>query len=101
VLITGTNRLKTLEEVTSLEDLTDEAGWVRVSVQGLDGLKALLRRLPRGEQITWIQAASPAEGMSGAERIRLPEPEVVQKIQEYCQRIGVQLSVAARPLSDR
>ena len=101
VLITGTNRLKTLEEVTSLEDLTDEAGWVRVSVQGLDGLKALLRRLPRGEQITWIQAASPAEGMSGAERIGLPEPEVVQQIRDYCQRIGVRLSVTAGPLSDR
>jgi hypothetical protein len=101
VLISGTNRLKNLEEVTSLEEVVEEAGWVRIPVQGLDGLKDLLHRLPRGEQITWIQAAGPAEGVSEAEQIGLPEPEIVQEIQEHCQRIGVQLSVAARPLSDR
>ena len=100
VLISGTNRLKTLEEVTSLEDVADEAGWVRISVQGLDELKALLHRLPRGEQITWIDAGGMEQGMSGTEQMGLPEPEVVQEIQDYCQRIGVQLSVAARPLSD-
>lgn len=101
VLVTATNRLKTLEEVTSLEDVASEAGWVKISVQGLDELKALLHRLPRGEQITWIGAAGLAEGMSGAEQIGLPEPEAVQAIQDYCQRIGVELSVAARPLSNR
>jgi hypothetical protein len=101
VLVTGTNRLKTFEEVTSLEDVTTETGWVRISVQGLDELKALLRRLPQGEHVIWIDAADMTQDISGAQQLGLPDSEVIQEIQDFCRRFGVELTVAARPLSQR
>jgi len=101
VLVTGTNRLKTMEEVTSLEDVATETGWVRITVQGLEELKALLRRLPQGESVTWIDATDLVEGGSGAGQLGLPDAEAIREVQDYCQRIGVELSVAARPLSNR
>ena len=39
-LITGTNRLKTVEEITSGEDVIDPEGWVRISVTGVDCAQA-------------------------------------------------------------
>jgi len=90
-LMSGTNRLKTIEEITALEDLTTSAGPVRMSARGLDELKALLRRLPRGESVTWLDGGGP---------VGLPQVETVEEIKETCRRIGIELSVVARPLGN-
>jgi hypothetical protein len=52
-LITGTNRLKTYKEITAGEDTITSGGWVKITVTGEDALKALLVRLPEGEDIVW------------------------------------------------
>lgn len=52
-LITGTNRLKTYKEITAEEDTITSGGWVKITVTGEDALKALLARLPEGEEIVW------------------------------------------------
>jgi hypothetical protein len=89
-LVSGTNRLKTVEEITTIKDVTTSAGPFKLTAQGLDELKLLLRRLPRGESVTWID---------GGGQIGLPDPETVREVQDYCQRFGIELSIAARPLS--
>lgn len=50
-LITGTNRTKTMEEITSAEDYISEAGWVNVHVVGVDAIKEVLSRLPQNESV--------------------------------------------------
>ena len=50
-LITGTNRTKTMEEITSREDFISETGWVKIRVVGADAIKDILSRLPQGESV--------------------------------------------------
>lgn len=45
-LVTGTNRLKTFEELDGAEPITGDDGWVRVRVAGAERAKDLLGRLP-------------------------------------------------------
>lgn len=52
-LITGTNRLKTYKEITSLENTITSGRWVKITVTGEDALKALLARLPEGQEVVW------------------------------------------------
>lgn len=52
-LITGTNRLKTYKEITTEEDTITCGGWVKITVTGKDALKALLARLPEGQEVIW------------------------------------------------
>ncbi len=94
VLITGTNRLKTYEEIVSAENAVDESGWVRVSAAGTEGLKALLSQLPDGESVTWV--GEDWMGQMGVEwgSVRLPDKDVIDEIERYCHQAGVELSVA-------
>ena len=55
-LVTGTNRLKTIEEFRAREYYVDPGGWVSITVRDDGALKTVLRRLPEGEQVTWIGA---------------------------------------------
>jgi len=52
-LITGTNRIKALEEITATEDFISETGWVKIQVVGEDMIKDVLSRLPEGESVFW------------------------------------------------
>jgi hypothetical protein len=52
-LITGTNRIKTIEEITSKGDFISETGWVKIQVVGADAIKDVLSRLPEGESVFW------------------------------------------------
>ena len=53
-LITGTNRLKAIEEILTGEKDVSTDGWVSITVRGDGPLKTELRRLPKGEQVTWV-----------------------------------------------
>ncbi|MGD8474997.1 MAG: hypothetical protein PVH59_12825 [Anaerolineae bacterium] len=93
VLITGTNRLKTYEEIVSAENAVDESGWVSVSANGTEGLKALLSQLPDGESVTWIGGEWMEQMSVPRETIRLPDKAVIEEIERYCRDLGVELSV--------
>jgi hypothetical protein len=93
-LITGTNRLKTLEEIVPAEDVVSESGWVKVSVTGVEDLKALLGQLPRGEIVTWISEDWLGQEGVPAGSIRLPNKDVIGEIERYCRQLGIELSVA-------
>ena len=93
-LITGTNRLKTLEEIVPAENTVGESGWVRVSGMGTEELKALLGQLPKGEQVAWISEEWLEQVGVPAEKIRLPDKDVIDEIEGYCRRLGIELSIA-------
>ena len=95
-LITGTNRNKTMEEITSKKDYVSEAGWVKVQVVGADAIKEVLGRLPRGESVFWsgelhIEQTSPTNIS-----LQLPPAQIVADVQSYTLQSGLNLSISAR-----
>jgi len=53
-LITGTNRLKYLEEIVSNENIVSEDGWVHIHVVGVEAIETVLSRLPQNEYVGWV-----------------------------------------------
>jgi hypothetical protein len=53
-LITGTNRLKYLEEIVSNENIVSEDGWVHIHVVGIEAIETVLSRLPQNEYVGWV-----------------------------------------------
>jgi hypothetical protein len=92
-LITGTNRLKTYEEIVSAEDIVSEGGWVKISATGTEGLKALLDQLPVGESVTWNSGDWLEQVGVPAGNIRLPGEDVIDEIESYCRQLGIELSI--------
>jgi hypothetical protein len=93
-LVTGTNRLKTLEEVRTRTNVVRPDGWARITAEGEGPLKAELRRLPEGEQITWIgpkwlKQASADAALVGA--IGLPDRATIAELEGFCRELGVNL----------
>ena len=74
-LVTGTNRMKTYDEIVSPE----------VSVRGLDSLQAELDQLPSGEQVFWL-----ADRVSN---VVLPPDEMMDEISTYCGQRGITLEI--------
>ena len=87
-LITGTNRLKTVEEITTGEDVINTGGWVRISVVGVDSLRDVLRRLPAGETVFWVGG-----WYLFFDKLSLPPQAVIDEVRVYCQELGLDLSV--------
>jgi len=90
-LISGTNRLKSYEEVTSGGNVVEAGdwGWVNIRVKGVDSIKATLGRLPEGEQVLWVGE----HWQKDWGNIALPPNEPVDEIEAYCRQLGVELNV--------
>ena len=90
-LITGTNRLKTLEEIAAPENV-EEGDWVKITAAGVPELKAVLARLPTGTQISWVSARhlDPSEREPGS-RIRRPPVWVFMELKAYCSERALEL----------
>lgn len=91
-LIIGTNRNKTLEEITSKENQLTADGWVKITVQGAEALKAVLGQFPPGEHILWLEASALGPAGPGA-LFTLPPREVVAGLQEFAQSLDLDLQV--------
>jgi hypothetical protein len=74
-LLEGTNRLKTLQEVTADS----------VAVKGIESIKQKLARLSKGEQVFWTLRNIP-----GA---TLPPEGTVNEIKEFCAKSGIDIVV--------
>jgi len=90
-LITGTNRTKTLEEITSGEDVISETGWVRIRVKGADAIKDILCRLPQDESVSWCDEMH--IGQSTGTDFQLPPEPITDSIVEYAAGCGLDLMV--------
>jgi len=90
-LITGTNRLKTLDEITAPENV-EEDEWVKITAAGVPELKAVLARLPTGTQIWWVSARHLDSGEREAgPRIRRPPGWVFRELRAYCSERALEL----------
>jgi hypothetical protein len=81
-LIMGTNRQKTLEEITYKEDILDEEGFVKINVIGVDAIKKTLKRLPRNESVYFLS-------IPGTKLIKPPE-DVLKDIKAQCNKSGIE-----------
>ncbi len=95
-LITGTNRNKTLEEITSKENQLTGDGWVKVTVQGAEALKAVLGQVPPHEHILWLEASALGQAPSAGVLFTLPPREVVAGLQEFGQSLDLDLQVTGQ-----
>ena len=90
-LTTGTNRLKTVEEIITEENQVTQSEWVKIMAIGAEALKALLQRLPPGTELFWLDD----ERLEGAHEltanIALPEASVVETIENHCRQLDIQL----------
>ena len=93
VLTTGTNRLKTYEEMVSGESQVTGGEWVSLKARGIAQLKALLSRLPNGEQVIWISEDWLHKAGQGPGDIRLPGKKQIREVAGYCRQRGLRLEV--------
>jgi hypothetical protein len=87
-LITGTNRIKTMDEITSEEDFISEISWVNIHVAGVDAIKDVLSKLPKGESVFWCNELHIGE-TTGPIKLQLPPKQIVDAISEHAERCGL------------
>jgi hypothetical protein len=92
-LITGTNRNKTPEEITSIEDFVSEAGWVQIHVVGVDAIKTVLSKLPENESIFWLAGMRSEQTARAGVNITLPPVPTIDTIKEYAGGCGLDFMV--------
>jgi hypothetical protein len=93
-LITGTNRVKSLEEIISNENTVTPDGWVRISAQGVDSIQNVLKGLPQHEAIFWVSEQWLKQAQVQADQITLPPQEIIDVVQKYCKQLGLELLVS-------
>ena len=86
-LITGTNRTKTMEEITSGEDYISETGWVKIHVIGVDAIKDVLGRLPQSESVFWCDELH--IGQTTETNLQLPPEQIKEAIEEYAKQCSL------------
>jgi len=93
-LITGTNRIKTIEEINSKGDVISETGWVKIQVVGADAIKDVLSRLPEGESVFWCDELH--IGQSTETDLQLPPEQIADAIVEYAKQCGLDFVVTVQ-----
>jgi hypothetical protein len=93
-LITGTDRTKTIEEITSEGDFISETGWVKIQVVGADAIEDVLSRLSEGESVLWCDELH--TGQSTETDLQLPPEQIADTIVEYTKQCGLDFAVAVR-----
>ena len=73
-LLTGTNREKTLDEITSTDTVLD----------GVDALRSALEVVSPGQTITW----------SAKEPLSFPPDDMIQQVEQICKEQGLILNIA-------
>ena len=89
-LATGTNRDKSFEEITAVENTID-GGYVKITVTSLEDLKTLLSRLPAGEEVFWGGIDLAGQGSEGTIYFSYPPDEELSQILRYSQELGINL----------
>jgi hypothetical protein len=93
-LITGTDRTKTIEEITSKEDFISETGSVKIQVVGAYAIKDVLCHLPEGESVFWCDELH--IGQSTETDLQLPPEQIAHAIEEYVNQCGLDFAVTVQ-----
>jgi len=91
-LITGTNRNKSMVEITSMEKTITDTGWVNYFVTGNDDLFMLLGQLPRQSFLIWNPTYNP--GNNGI-IFKYPDKATIAKVGEICKAKEIELIMPA------
>jgi hypothetical protein len=91
-LITGTNRNKSPDEVTSGEDYISEVGFIKISVTDVKNLEAVVSKIPAKESVSWL-ADLRAEENPATIQFGLPPEETVQAVKGWAVKYGIDLIV--------
>jgi hypothetical protein len=91
-LITGTNRNKTLEEITSGEDFISESGWINIHVIGAEAIKDALSKLPQDEFVLWLGYMR-EQSDTTSPNIQLPPAQMINDIRDSALRRGLDFQV--------
>ena len=91
-LITGTNRSKTSAEIASHGVIIDDNGWVKITVFGPQELEVILDRLPRSEQILWLDGTR-LEISQESSVITFPPEDIVKQVRQYSHQRGLNLQI--------
>jgi hypothetical protein len=92
-LITGTNRNKTLEEITTGETKEGEEGWVNIHVTGVATIKDVLNRIPENEFIIWNTGNSVLPTEQAILTLIFPPRDMVNEIMNYAMQCGLDFIV--------
>jgi hypothetical protein len=93
-LITGTNRLKTIAELTTRESVVKH-DWVKITVNGISDVKAALGRLPPGARVVWYGKRDLPRGYPVPEvTLELPPTHLAEEVQSLCSELGIQMTVS-------
>lgn len=90
-LISGTNRKKTMEEITSGEDYISETGGVKIHVVGADAIKEVLSRVPQNESLIWCDELH--IGQATDTDLQLPPEQIVDTIKELAKQYSLDFMV--------
>lgn len=91
-LITGTNRIKSVEEVVFVDDVVDHDGWVRITASGVQELKSTLEKLPVSQEIFWLDG-SRVEYAGENPPFSLPSDEILQDVRQHCEQLELKLHI--------
>ena len=91
-LITGTNRNKTLAEITSQESIFEQDGRVKITVLGIHELLLVLDRLPSSEQIFWLDGKR-LDVSEDISKIVIPPGDVVDQVLKHSSQRGLELEI--------
>jgi hypothetical protein len=96
-LITGTDRNKTLEEITSGTYFISEMGWVNIHCIGEEAMKTVLGKVPPGEWISWRDGAFLSDGGI----LTLPPQNIIDNIKNYAVEHGLDFYAPAPDSSSK
>jgi hypothetical protein len=93
-LVTGTNRNKTLEEITSTINMVK--GWVNVHTIGSEALKSVLNKLPEGEFVFWSSGMGVTDTYQDQINLAFPDESIIDNIRDYAKGCSLDLNIYSR-----
>ena len=92
-LLTGTNRIKSYQEITAGENVIGDA-WIKLTVRGVDDLVAVLDQLPPGTHLVWSgPRALKGQGIKPGD-LALPSKSTRGQVEDRCHELGIRLLIA-------
>lgn len=95
-LITGTNRSKTIDEITSTTTELDD-GFIKITVASADDLATLIKRLPAGVYVTWNSFNPAGQEKDDPVMFTYPPAETLESINKIAAEQGVNLHTLTAP----
>lgn len=91
-LVTGTNRQKSFEELTSPQSWIIPNVYLKVTTDSLVDLKSILQRLPSGSEVIWGGMELSGEVEKDIPYFTYPPVEILAELTSICEKYEIQLT---------